>query len=82
LRSIAGDGKGAQHISLATAHPAKFSHAVELALKDQPGFSFETVLPEQFQGLEQKQKRVLDAKASWEGVREIVVKRVEEERSA
>jgi threonine synthase len=82
LRSIAGDGKGAQHISLATAHPAKFSHAVELALKDQAGFSFETVLPEQFQGLEQKQKRVLDAKASWEGVREIVVKRVEEERSA
>jgi threonine synthase len=82
LRSIAGDGKGAQHISLATAHPAKFSHAVELALKDQSGFSFETVLPEQFQGLEQKQKRVLDAKASWEGVREIVVKRVEEERSA
>ena len=82
LRSIADSGKGAHHISLATAHPAKFSHAVELALKDQPGFSFETVLPEQFQGLEQKEKRVLGAKASWQGVREIVVKRVEEERSA
>ena len=40
------------------------------------------MLPEQFQGLEQKEKRVLEAKASWEGVREIVVKRVEEERAA
>lgn len=82
LRSIADAGKGAHHISLATAHPAKFSHAVELALKDQPGFSFETVLPEQFVGLEQREKRVLGAKASWEAVREIVVKRVEEERRA
>ena len=82
LRSIADAGKGAHHISLATAHPAKFSNAVEMALKDQPGFSFETVLPEQFIGLEQMEKRVVEAKASWEGVREIVVKKVEEERRA
>lgn len=68
------------HISLATAHPAKFSHAVELALKDVPGFSFETVLPEQFVGLEEKEKRVTQCPASWEEVREIVVKEVEQER--
>ncbi|KAH9820869.1 threonine synthase-like [Teratosphaeria destructans] len=87
LRSIAGTkgvseitGKHAvHHISLATAHPAKFSNAVELALKDAPGFSFETVLPEQFVGLEEKEKRVTDTTADWQAVREIVVNQVEEE---
>jgi len=67
------------HMSLATAHPAKFSHAVELALKDSEGFSFDTVLPEQFVGLEKMEKRVTECPASWEQVREIVVKEVEEE---
>jgi len=80
LRSISSSD--AHHISLATAHPAKFSHAVELALKDSPGFSFETVLPEQFVGLEKMEKRVTGARASWEQVRDIVVKEVEEERKA
>jgi threonine synthase len=80
LRSMSNSD--AHHISLATAHPAKFSHAVELALKDSPGFSFETVLPEQFVGLEKMEKRVTGAKASWEEVREIVVREVEEERKA
>jgi threonine synthase len=81
LRSINAT-RGAQpvyHISLATAHPAKFSHAVELALKEVPGFSFETVLPEQFVGLEKKEKRVTDCKADWQAVRGIVVQEVEEE---
>lgn len=68
------------HISLATAHPAKFSHAVELGLKDVPGFSFETVLPEQFVGLEKKKKRVTECNADWKTIREIVVQEVEEER--
>ena len=67
------------HISLATAHPAKFSHAVELALRDEPGFSFDTVLPEQFVGLEQMEKRVTECTAEWQTVREIVVREVEEE---
>ncbi|KAK4574777.1 threonine synthase [Recurvomyces mirabilis] len=67
------------HISLATAHPAKFSHAVELALKDEADFSFETVLPEQFVGLEKMEKRVTGCKAEWKDVREIVVREVEEE---
>ncbi|KAK5121828.1 hypothetical protein LTR85_004703 [Meristemomyces frigidus] len=79
ITAISGTGKHVHHISLATAHPAKFSHAVELALKDAPGFSFETVLPEQFVGLEKMEKRVTECPASWEQVREIVVKEVEEE---
>ncbi|KAK5117279.1 hypothetical protein LTR62_005896 [Meristemomyces frigidus] len=78
--SASQQGQPVHHISLATAHPAKFSHAVELALKDEEGFSFETVLPEQFVGLEKMEKRVTGCKASWEAVREIVVREVEEER--
>lgn len=81
LRAIQQDNSSkAIYVSLATAHPAKFSNAVELALKDQPGFSFETVLPEQFVGLEEMEKRVTGSKADWEAVREIVVTEVEEER--
>jgi threonine synthase len=82
LRGIAATKdaeKKVHHISLATAHPAKFSHAVELALKEVPGFTFESVLPEQFIGLDKLPKRITDSKADWKQVREIVVKEVEEE---
>lgn len=79
LRSIA-DNPSSHHISLATAHPAKFSHAVELALKDVPGFTFESVLPEQFVGLEGMEKRISRCDAEWRDVRGIVVKEVEEEK--
>ncbi len=69
------------HISLATAHPAKFANAVDLALKDESSFSFDTVLPEEFVGLEKKEKRVrvVPAVAGWEGVRSIVQEEVEAE---
>ncbi|OTA54909.1 threonine synthase [Hypoxylon sp. EC38] len=68
------------HISLSTAHPAKFAGAVELALKDEPGFSFEEkVLPPEFHGLETKEKRVTEVDNDWQKVREIVKKQVEEE---
>lgn len=79
LRSIATADKDVEHISLATAHPAKFSHAVEQALKGVPEFSFETVLPEQFIGLEELPRRVTECKADWKAVREIVVKEVDQE---
>ena len=46
------------HIALATAHPAKFSNAVELALKDEEGFEFQALLPEQFKGLDSLPRRV------------------------
>ncbi|KAF4627085.1 hypothetical protein G7Y89_g11073 [Cudoniella acicularis] len=69
------------HVSLATAHPAKFANAVDLALKDEEGFTFDTVLPEEFVGLEQKERRVkvVPKDAGWEGVRTIVQDEVEEE---
>jgi threonine synthase len=72
------------HISLATAHPAKFANAVDLALKDEAGFNFDTVLPEEFIGLEKKEKRVriVPAGAGWEGVRTIVQEEVEAELKA
>ena len=68
------------HISLATAHPAKFAEAVKLALEGQQGFDFDgQVLPRQFVGLEAKEKRVDTVKAEegWEGVREIIRAKVE-----
>jgi threonine synthase len=85
LRSISAIGASegeVHHIALSTAHPAKFANAVELALRDQPGFSFETVLPVQLQGLESMERRVTDSPADWKKVREIVVREVAEEKAA
>lgn len=82
LRSIKRNSPdGTHHISLATAHPAKFANAVDLALKDEAAFTFDTVLPEEFVGLEQKERRVRNVprEAGWEGMRKIVVEEVEAE---
>lgn len=81
LRSIKRTSPGTYHVSLATAHPAKFANAVDLALKNEAGFSFDTVLPKEFVGLEQKEKRVrvVPKDAGWEGVRAIVEEEVEAE---
>ncbi|KAJ7094000.1 tryptophan synthase beta subunit-like PLP-dependent enzyme [Mycena belliarum] len=47
-------------IMLSTAHPAKFSEAVSLALRGQPAFNFERdVLPGEFVGLLDKQRNVI-----------------------
>ncbi|KAJ5925864.1 threonine synthase [Penicillium verhagenii] len=70
-RSIARSS--APHISLSTAHPAKFSEVVTLALKDEAGFDFETqVLPDELKALSTKESRVTDVSNSWEEVGEIV----------
>ncbi|KAG0099531.1 threonine synthase [Podila epicladia] len=49
-------------ISLSTAHPAKFSEAVERALKDEPSLNFaeffKTVSPKEFEGLMTAERRV------------------------
>lgn len=81
LRSIKRAPSGTHHISLATAHPAKFANAVDLALKDEAGFDFDSVLPKEFVGLEQKERRlrVVPKGAGWEGVRAIVQEEVEAE---
>jgi threonine synthase len=69
------------HVSLSTAHPAKFAGAVDLALKDEKDFSFESVLPQEFVGLESKERRVrtVPRGAGWEGIREIVTEEVKDE---
>jgi len=84
LRSIQSlaDPSSVHHISLSTAHPAKFAHAVELALKDEAGFSFDVVRPVQFEGLEEMERRVTECQADWKEVRSIVVKQVDEEAAA
>jgi threonine synthase len=80
LRSIARTSPSeTHHISLATAHPAKFASAVDLALKNEDGFSFDTVLPKEFIGLEQMERRVRVVPNDWEGVRTIVEEEVETE---
>lgn len=46
---------------LSTAHPAKFSEAVSRALEGSPNFNFDRdVLPDEFRGLLEKEKRVID----------------------
>lgn len=66
--------KDVHFVSLSTAHPAKFNHAVDLALKEQADYDFETsVRPKEFIGLEQREKRVrVIAKADPELVRAAV----------
>jgi len=52
-------------VSLSTAHPAKFSEAVAEALSSIPAFDFDRdVLPEAFQGLLQKEQRVIDVESA------------------
>ncbi|KAM0262118.1 hypothetical protein ACHAQJ_001859 [Trichoderma viride] len=82
-RSIARADPQAHHISLSTAHPAKFSGVVATALADQPNFNFEEqVLPEEFKALSAKEKRVTLVENSWEKVRELVKSQVEKDLKA
>jgi threonine synthase len=82
-RSIARAAPHVHHISLSTAHPAKFLDAVTLALKDEAGFDFEgQVLPDEFKALSSKERRVTEVENSWEKVREIVKAQVEEDLKA
>ena len=77
-RSTEREPKDTHHIVLATAHPAKFSHAVELALKDNKSFAFPHLLPEQFKGLESLPRRVTSVARSegLAGVRSIIRSKV------
>ena len=85
LRLMAKDNEAEPKIhtvSLATAHPAKFAGAVKLALEGVEGFDFETsVLPEEFVGLETKERRVREVRASGgiDGMRSIIREEVENE---
>ncbi|KAL2265223.1 hypothetical protein VTJ83DRAFT_6323 [Remersonia thermophila] len=79
-RSAERAPQGVPIISLSTAHPAKFAGAVTLALDKEDGFDFENkVLPEQFVGLDKKEKRVREVANDWKAVRDIVREEVEAE---
>jgi len=66
-------------IVLSTAHPAKFSEAVETALEGHPEFDFDRdVLPEEFKGLLSLPQRVIDVwKVDAEQVKDIIAKTTE-----
>lgn len=78
LRSVEA-APGVHNVALATAHPAKFSNAVEMALKEEKAFRFKDVLPEQFIGLEDLPRRVIHVQKSGglEGIRKLIVEEVE-----
>ena len=72
---------GVHNVALATAHPAKFSSAVELALADADGFHFKDVLPPQFIGLEDLPRRLKHVQKSGglDGLRWLIVDEVKKE---
>ena len=81
LRSIErAPPPGTTHVALATAHPAKFSTAVGKALEDEKDFQFRDLLPEQFVGLEELEKRKYHFKKSEgiEGLRRFIREQVKE----
>ncbi|CAZ84700.1 unnamed protein product [Tuber melanosporum] len=85
--SQAAGEENVHHISLSTAHPAKFNHAVDLALTGISGgeevgdYDFEKMVrPQEFLGLETREKRVREVeRADVELVRQVVVEVLEEE---
>ncbi|KAL8949845.1 MAG: hypothetical protein Q9222_004085 [Ikaeria aurantiellina] len=72
---------GVDSVALATAHPAKFSNAVGMALRDEKGFHFNAILPEQFIGLEALQKRIKHVKKQegLDGLRKLIIEEVAKE---
>jgi len=77
--SVDRAGRGLPHISLSTAHPAKFAGAVELALNGKEGFNFQNVLPQEFVELDKLERRVTTVENDWKAVRELVKKQVDKE---
>lgn len=71
----------AYHVTLATAHPAKFSSAVDLALSKKEKFQFKNILPDAFIGIEELPRRVTHLKKSdgIEGIRSVIINKIEQE---
>ncbi|KAK4442959.1 tryptophan synthase beta subunit-like PLP-dependent enzyme [Podospora aff. communis PSN243] len=82
VHSIERAEKGLPHISLSTAHPAKFAGAVELALNGKEGFNFQNVLPQEFIELDKLERRVTTVENDWKAVRDLVKKQVDKELGA
>ena len=66
-------------VALATAHPAKFSQAVETALAKEESFQFSRILPQEFLGLESLPRRSIRVQKSdgLDGIRNIIVETVQ-----
>jgi threonine synthase len=81
-RTYGGEQRKMHSITLATAHPAKFAKAVDVALRDEEGFDFADVLPKEFVGMDQREKRVrkVDPGTGIEGIREIISEEVRREK--
>ena len=66
---------------LSTAHPAKFSEAVTRALQSSSHFNFERdVLPKEFHGLLDKEKRVIDVERPDVGLVKDVIEKIVDAR--
>ncbi|CUS10848.1 unnamed protein product [Tuber aestivum] len=85
--SRAAGEENVHHISMSTAHPAKFNHAVDLALTGVSGgegvgeYDFEKMVrPQEFLGLEVREKRVRNVeRVDIELVRQVLVEELEQE---
>ncbi|CAO1598624.1 threonine synthase [Xanthoria calcicola] len=75
--------EGAHQVALATAHPAKFAKAVEMALVDEKRFRFKDILPKQFVGMEKRPRRLRFVRRNegLEGLRTLIVDEVEKEKA-
>ena len=72
---------GGCDVALSTAHPAKFSRAVDMALANEEGFQFRDILPPQFIGLEDLPRRQIRIQKSGDldSIRQILIDEVERE---
>ena len=72
---------GIHYVALLTAHPAKFSHAVEMALAGEKEFHFNEILPPQLSGLDHLPRRIIHVHGSdgLAGIRKIIMDEVEKE---
>ncbi|KAK0627623.1 putative threonine synthase [Immersiella caudata] len=82
VHSVERAEKGLPHISLSTAHPAKFAGAVELALNGKEGFNFQNVLPQEFVELDKLERRVTTVENDWKAVKDLVKQQVDKELRA
>ena len=69
------------YVALSTAHPAKFSNAVEKALSREKGFKFNEIFPSQLSELDGLPRRVVHVqrKDGIDGIRKIIKEQVEKE---
>ncbi|KAL8966288.1 MAG: hypothetical protein Q9197_006070 [Variospora fuerteventurae] len=80
---LAEAATGEHIVALSTAHPAKFSYAVELALGTEKDFHFNDILPAELVGMEDfpRRLRYIQKKDGLGSVKAIIVEEVEKEKN-